>query len=319
MKQLTFAQGSFETYRKPTRREKFLAEMERVVPWDALCTLIEPYYPKAGNGRPPVGLMKMLRLHLLQHWYNLSDPALEEALYESQSMRRFCGIDLGEEAVPDETTILRFRRLLEQHDLGTQVFAEVGRILQQQGLKVSGGTIVDATIIAAPSSTKNADGMRDPEMRSAKKGNQWYFGMKLHIGVDSKTGLIHHAVVSSANVHDSEVLPDLLHGNETRTYGDGAYRYQRQVIKRKAPRARDFTQARACRNRPLSQQEQQANRTKSRVRAKVEHPFLIIKRLWGFAKVRYRGIAKNATRAYVVCALANLFMARKHLLRMQEA
>jgi len=319
MKQLTLAQGSFEIYRKPTRREKFLAEMERVVPWDALYALLEPYYPKAGNGRPPVGLMKMLRLHLLQHWYNLSDPALEEALYESESMRRFCGIDLGEEAVPDETTILRFRHLLEQHDLGTRLFTEVGRILQERGLKVAGGTIVDATIIASPSSTKNADGARDPEMRSTKKGKQWHFGMKLHIGVDSKTGLIHHAVASSANVHDSEVLPDLLHGKETRLYGDSAYRHQHQVIKGKALQAKDFTQARAYRNCPLSQQQRQANRTKSRVRAKVEHPFLIIKRLWGFAKVRYRGIAKNATRAYVACALANLFMARRHLLRMQGA
>jgi len=205
MKQMTLAQGSFEPYRKPTRREKFLSEMEQVVPWQALCDLLEPFYPRAGNGRPPVGLMKMLRLHFLQHWYNLSDPGLEEALYESESMRRFAGIDLGREAVPDETTILRFRRMLEQHDLGTRLFAEVGRILQERGLKVAGGTIVDATIIAAPSSTKNADGARDPEMRSTKKGNQWHFGMKLHIGVDSKNGLIHSAVASSANVHDSQV------------------------------------------------------------------------------------------------------------------
>ncbi|MEC4723908.1 IS5 family transposase [Noviherbaspirillum sp. CPCC 100848] len=311
MKQQTLAQGSFELYRKPTKREKFLNDMEQVIPWQALHDLLVPYYPKAGNGRPPVGLMKMLRLHFLQHWYNLSDPGLEEALYESESMRRFAGIDLGCEPVPDETTILRFRRMLEEHDLGRRLFAEVGRILQERGIKVSGGTIVDATIIAAPSSTKNADKKRDPEMRSTKKGNQWHFGMKLHIGVDSKTGLIHSAAASSANVHDSEVLPDLLHGNETRVYGDSAYRDQAQTIRRKAPHAKDFTQARAYRNRPLTESETTANRTKSTTRAKVEHPFLVIKRLWGFAKVRYRGIAKNATRAYVACALANLFLARR--------
>lgn len=312
MKQLTLAQGGFETYRKQTKREKFLNEMEHTIPWQALHDLLKPYYPKAGNGRPPVGLMKMLRLHLLQHWYNLSDPGLEEALYESASMRRFAGIDLGREPVPDETTILRFRRLLEEHDLGRRLFAEVGRVLQERGVKVSGGTIVDATIIAAPSSTKNASKERDPEMRSTKKGNQWHFGMKLHIGVDSKTGLIHSAVASSANVHDSEVLPDLLHGEEARVYGDSAYRDQREKIRNKAPRAKDFTQARAYRNRPLSEREQSANRTKSKIRAKVEHPFLVIKRLWGFTKVRYRGIAKNATRAYIACALANLFLVRRY-------
>ena len=186
MKQKTLAQGSFKLYRKPTKREKFLNEMEQVIPWQALHDLLAPYYSKAGNGRPPVGLMKMLRLHFLQHWYNLSDPGLEEALYESQSMRCFAGIDLGREPVPDETTILRFRRMLEEHDLGRSLFAQVGRILQERGIKVSGGTIVDAKIIAAPSSTKNADKERDPEMRSTKKGNQWHFWMKLHIGVDSK-------------------------------------------------------------------------------------------------------------------------------------
>ncbi|MEC4720367.1 IS5 family transposase [Noviherbaspirillum sp. CPCC 100848] len=311
MKQQTLAQGSFELYRKPTKREKFLNDMEQVIPWQALHDLLMPYYPKAGNGRPPVGLMKMLRLHFLQHWYNLSDPGLEEALYESESVRRFAGSDLGCEPVPDETTILRFRRMLEEYDLGRRLFAEVGRMLQERGIKVSGGTIVDATIIAAPSSTKNADKERDPEMRSTKKGNQWHFGMKLHIGVDSKTGLIHSAAASSANVHDSEVLPDLLHGNETRVYGDSAYRDQAQTIRRKAPRAKDFTQARAYRNRPLTESETTANRTKSTTRAKVEHPFLVIKRLWGFSKVRYRGIAKNATRTYVACALANLFLARR--------
>jgi len=319
MKQRTFAEGSFEPYRKPTRREKFLSEMEATIPWSALCELLDQYYPKAGNGRRPVGLEKMLRLHFLQHWYNLSDPGLEEALYESESMRRFAGIDLGREAVPDETTILRFRRLLEQHDLGARLFAEVGRMLQERGLKVSGGTIVDATIISAPGSTKNTDGKRDPEMRSTKKGGQWYFGMKLHIGVDSKSGLIHSAMVSPASMHDSQALPHLLHGAETRVYGDSAYRNQQVLMKRKAPQAKDFTQARAYANTPVSEQERTRNRTKSQVRAKVEHSFLVIKRLWGFTKTRYRGIAKNANRAIVACALSNLYMARRYLMRTQGA
>ena len=217
MHQQTFAEVPFEHYRKSTRRERFLDEMNRVVPWAELVTVIEPVYPKAdGPGRPPVGIERMLRLHCLQQWFNLSDPAVEEALYDSRAMRQFVGIDLGREPVPDETTICKFRHLLEAHELGKQLFARIGEYLTQQGLQVSRGTIVDATIISAPSSTKNRQKERDPEMHQTKKGNQWYFGMKAHIGVDSRTKLIHSVAATAANVHDSQVLPQLLHGQETR-------------------------------------------------------------------------------------------------------
>jgi IS5 family transposase len=225
MKQLTLATAGFDRYAKTTRRAVFLAEMERVVPWPALCGLIEPFYPKPGNGRPPIGIERMLRIYFLQHWFNLSDPAVEEALYDSQAMRSFVGIDLGREAVPDETTVCRFRHLLEAHALGRRLFDEVQRHLAAKGLKVAAGTIVDATIITAPSSTKNADKARDPEMHQTKKGNQWYFGMKGHLGVDSRSKLIHAVVATPANVADSTVLPHLLHGNETRVWGDQAYRW----------------------------------------------------------------------------------------------
>lgn len=319
MKQTTLATAGFDKYAKTTRRAVFLSEMDRVVPWSALCQLIEPHYPKAGNGRPPVGLERMLRLYFLQQWFNLSDPAVEEALYESISMRDFVGIDLGLEPVPDETTVCKFRHLLERQELGRRLFEEVGRHLQAQGMKVSGGTIVDATIIAAPPSTKNASGERDPEMRQTKKGNQWHFGMKGHIGVDSKTKLIHSAVVTPANVHDSQPLPQLLHGAETRVWGDSAYIGQKKAIKKAAPNARDFTNRRGTRSHALTEDERLTNRRKSGVRAKVEHAFLVIKRLFGFSKVRYRGMMKNANRFFVTCALTNLFMVRGKLMRLQGA
>src|SRR5215471_2451484 len=234
MKQLTLATTGFERYAKTTRRAAFLAEMERVVPWSALCGLIEPFYPKPGNGRPPVGVERMLRIYFLQQWFNLSDPAVEEALYDSRAMRDFAGIDLGREPVPDETTVCRFRHLLEAHDLGRRLFDEVQRHLAANGLTVATGTIVDATIINAPSSTKNAGKARDPEMHQTKKGQQWYFGMKGHFGVDSRSKLIHAVVTTPANVADSTVLPDLLHGQETRVWGDQAYRGQKAIIKQRA-------------------------------------------------------------------------------------
>jgi transposase, IS5 family len=316
MRQQTFASSAFEQYRKPTRREQFLAEMDRVVPWHELCALIEPVYPQAGNGRPPVGLERMLRLYFLQQWFNLSDPAVEDALYESVSMCRFVGIDLGREPVPDETTICKFRHLLEEKELGPRLFAAVGQHLTAQGLRVTRGTIVDATIISAPASTKNRAHARDPEMRSTKKGNQWYFGMKAHVGVDSRTKLIHSVVATPASVHDSQVLPQLLHGRETRVWGDRAYAGQRLAIAAAAPGARDFTHRKAYRSRPLSRADHARNRTKSQVRAKVEHTIGVIKRIFGFTKVRYRGLAKNTHRLWVTCALANLFMARRILLRL---
>jgi len=249
MKQQTLAMAAdqnaqYEQYRKPTRRDLFLATMEGIVPWEALCSVIEPHYPKAGNGRPPVGLQRMLRMYFVQHWFNLADEACEDALLDSPALRRFVGIDLGRERVPDATTLLKFRRLLEKHSLGAELFARVGEVLQAKGLKVGTGTIVDATIIGAPSSTKNAQGERDPEMHQTRKGKQWYYGMKLHIGVDSKTGLAHSAVVTAANVHDKHPLPQLLHGAETHLWGDTAYASQQALIHSKAPEAADCTNQR---------------------------------------------------------------------------
>jgi len=315
MKQMTLASSGFERYAKRTRRAAFLAEMDRVVPWADLCALIEPFYPKAGNGRPPKALEQMLRIYFLQQWFDLSDPGVEEALYDSLAMRSFAGLDLGREPVPDETTILHFRHLLEAHELGSKLFEEVHVHLERQGIKVSKGTIVDATIINAPSSTKNASGKRDPDMRQAKKGNQWYFGMKAHVGVDSKTKVIHSVVATAANVADCTVLPDLLHGEETRVWGDQSYRGQREVIRQHAPKARDFTQRRYRFKNVVNPIERAKNRTKSRVRAKVEHVFGVIKRIFGFQKVRYRGLDKNAHRLFVTCALTNLFVVRAHLLK----
>src|SRR5664279_2107985 len=219
MKQRTLAMMTgFERYTKKTKRALFLEEMEQVVPWGELCALIEPHYPEAGNGRPPVGLERMLRVYFLQQWFNLSDPGLEEALYDSVVMRQFVDIDLGREPVPDETTVCKFRHLLEQHQLGARIFERVQEHLQERGLRIGTGTIVDATIVHAPSSTKNRERKRDPEMHQTRKGKQWYFGMKAHVGVDSKSKLIHAVVATPANVADSRVLPDLLHGDETRVW-----------------------------------------------------------------------------------------------------
>jgi IS5 family transposase len=315
MRQLTLATAGFDKHSKLTRRAAFLAQMEQVVPWRELCAVVEPFYPKAGNGRPPIGLERMLRLHFLQHWFNLSDPAAEEALYDSQSMRGFVGIDLGHERVPDETTILNFRHLLERHDLTQGLFDRMNAYLASRGLQVRGGTIVDATIIAAPSSTKNQAEARDPEMRQTRKGQQWYFGMKLHLGADSKSKLIHSMTTTAANVHDANVLGQLLHGDETRVYGDQAYRGQKATIRQHAPRARDFTNRRYRHRGVIDEVERRKNRSKSRIRAKVEHSIGVIKRVFGFTKVRYRGLAKNTHRARVTCGLANLLIARRQLLR----
>jgi transposase, IS5 family len=288
--------------------------MEAIVPWAALCAVIEPHYPKAGNGRPPIGLERMLRIHFIQHWFNLADLACEEALYDSASLRRFVGIDLGREPVPDATTMLKFRRLLNDNKLGEALFAQVGQELQARGFKVNTGTIVDATIIGAPSSTKNADKARDPEMHQTRKGQQWYFGMKLHIGVDSQSGLTHSAVVTAANVHDKHPLPHLLHGQERRVYGDSAYASQKKLIEGKAPKAKDFTNQPTRRNGIVNEALKAKNRNKSRIRSRVEHVFGVVKRLWGFGKVRYRGLAKNATRAFTALALANIYLSRSTLM-----
>ena len=304
----------FERYTKKTRRAAFLEEMEQVVPWAELCRLIEPYYPKAGNGRQPVGVERMLRIYFLQQWFNLSDPAVEEALYDSAVMRQFVGIDLGREPVPDETTACKFRHLLEEHGLGGEILQAVNLYLESQGVKITTGTIVDATIIHAPSSTKNGEQKRDPAMHQTRKGKQWYFGMKAHVGVDSKTKMIHSVVATAANVADCAVLPELLHGEETKVWGDQAYRGQTGVIREVAPEAQDMTHNQYRYKNHIDEVERAKNRNKSRVRSKVEHVFAVLKLQFGFIKVRYRGLQKNANRLFATCALVNLFLVRRKLL-----
>jgi transposase, IS5 family len=304
----------FERYTKKTRRAQFLEEMEQVVPWRELYALIAPVYPKAGNGRRPVGLERMLRIYFLQQWFNLSDPAVEEALYDSPLMRDFAGVDLGKEPVPDETTVCKFRHLLEEHRLGGEILETVNLYLQQRGVRISTGTIVDATILQAPSSTKNQQQERDPEMHQTCKGKQWYFGMKAHVGVDSQSKLVHTVVATAAHVADSRMLPELLHGEETRVWGDQAYRGQTDVIHECSPQAKDCTNKQYRYKYWTDEVERAKNRTKSRVRSKVEHVFAVLKLKFGFVKVRYRGIAKNANRLFATFALVNLFMVRKRLL-----
>jgi IS5 family transposase len=314
MQQLTLAsQGSFEKYRKKTRREKFLEEMDGIVPWRELESLIEPHYPREGNGRPPVGLSIMLRIYFLQHWFNLSDPGAEEALYDSPALRRFAGVDLGRAAAPDETTILNFRHLLEGHDLCGAMLDAVNHYLESKGIRIGTGTIVDATIIHAPSSTKNATGKRDPEMHQTRKGNQWYFGMKAHIGVDSKQAIVHSLCSTAASVADKHMLPDLLHGEERKVWGDGGYQGQGATIRKAAPHAQDMTSRRTRYKQTVDELQRRKNRTKARVRAKVEHPFRILKRVFGFVKVRFRGLKKNHDHLCATFALVNLYLHRKRL------
>jgi IS5 family transposase len=312
--QRTFASVAWTQKGKVTRREQFLAEMDAVIPWVRLIALIEPHYPKAGNGRQPLGLEKMLRIYFLQQWFNLSDPQAEDAVYDSEAMRRFTRVELGEDVVPDESTILRFRHLLEEHRLTAAMFAAVNELLSEKRLLLKAGTIVDATIIAAPSSTKNATKTRDPEMKQTKKGKQWYFGMKLHIGTDRK-GRVHHLTATAASAADITQLPTLLHGDEQVLYGDQAYwkEADRQAYEARGVRYRVNRRARS-RNHPLSERWRKINRARSRTRARCEHPFHVVKRLWGFAKVRYRGLAKNLARAHTLFALANLYTVRRRLL-----
>jgi IS5 family transposase len=311
--QRSFAGLAWSAKGKITRRERFLAEMDAVIPWKRLIALIEPHYPKAGQGRHPLGLEKMLRIYFLQHWFDLSDPAAEDAIYDIESMRRFVGIELGEDTIPDESTILRFRHLLEEHELTKAVFAEVRTLLEKKGVLLKQGTIVDATIIAAPSSTKNSTESRDPEMKQTKKGNAWFFGMKVHVGTD-KSGLVHSLTTTDAAEADVMQLPALIHGEEDELYGDRAYWNEADRRDFESVGVRYLVNRRATRNRPLSQRWRKINRTRSRVRARGEHAFHVVKRLWGFNKVRYRGLLKNTTRAYAAFALANLYLARRRLL-----
>jgi len=311
-KQRTFASMAWQAKGKITRRERFLAEMDAVIPWARLVALIEPHYPKAGQGRQPLGLEKMLRIYFLQQWFNLSDPQAEDAIYDSESMRRFAGVELGAEVVPDESTILRFRHLLEQQGLTKAIFAAVQGLLEERRLLLRSGTIVDATIIAAPSSTKNASATRDPEMKQTRKGRNWYFGMKLHVGAD-KHGLIHSVTATDARVADITELPNLLHGQEREVFGDQAYwkEADRQAFAASGVRYRIN---RRPTRRPLSERWRMINRARSRTRACGEHAFRVVKQLWGFTKVRYRGLAKNLARAQTMFALANLYQVRRELL-----
>lgn len=316
MKQIAMSMTGYFDKGKTTRRERFLAEMERAVPWARLYALIEPSYPKgsAAGGRPPLPLERMFRIYCLQQWYNLSDPGAEEALYDSITMRRFAGVSTDADIIPDETSILNFRRLLEKHQLTEQLLAEINAHLSERGLIVGKGTIVDATIIDAPSSTKNEQKKRDPQMHQTRKGKQWYFGMKVHTGVDADSGLVHTVRATAANVADVNVLGELLHGGEESLHGDSAYHSKELKAQAEASGIAFNVNQRGTKTRPLSKTQRLRNRRLSRVRAVVEHPFLVVKRLWGHAKVRYRGIRKNLAQMNTLFALANLYRVRYRLL-----
>ncbi|HGP1322478.1 TPA: IS5 family transposase [Pseudomonas aeruginosa] len=318
MKQMTFADAEYAGKRKQTRKELFLIERDQAVPWKGLVALIEPHYPKGEGGRPAYPLMAMLRVHLMQNWFGYSDPAMEEALYETTILRQFAGLSL--ERIPDETTILNFRRLLEKHELAAGILAVINGYLGDRGLSLRQGTIVDATLIHAPSSTKNQDGKRDSEMHRPKKGNQYYFGMKAHIGADAESGLVHSVVGTAANVADVTQVDKLLHGEENMVGADAGYtgvekrpeHEGREVIWQIA--ARCSTYKKLSKRSALYKAKRKIEKAKAQVRAKVEHPFRVIKRQFGYVKTRFRGLAKNTAQLVTLFALSNLWMARRHLL-----
>ena len=328
MRQTSFASLEYAGKKRQTRREKFLGEMERVVPWARLEALIEPHYPKSGKvGRPPVGVSRMLRMYFLQQWYSLSDEGLEDAIYDSQAMREFVGIDLSREQVPDATTLLKFRRKLEDHHLTKAIFEQVNAHLGQRGLLMREGTLVDATIIAAPPSTKNKDKARDPEMHQTKKGNEWHFGMKAHIGVDADSGLVHSVHATAANESDVAHTHELLHGQEQRVYADAGYTgvdKRAEITKAQVEgEVRKDVQWHVATKRgeiqampegPFKALTILVERKKAQIRALVEHPFHVIKNLFRYKKVSYRGLKKNAARLYAQFALANLLLAKRALL-----
>ena len=318
--QKSFSELEYAAKRKTTRRERFLAELDRITPWSELLAALAPFYPKGeGRGRPPIGLERMLRMYIVQQSLGLSDEGIEDALYDSQAIRQFVGLDLGRESAPDTTTLLKFRHLLEAHKLTETIFATIKAHLASQGLMLREGTIVDATIIAAPSSTKNQQGERDPEMHQAKKGNQWHFGMKAHIGVDADSGLVHTVIGTAANVNDVTQAQALLHGEEQEGFGDAGYQGAE-----KRPEAQDKVRwniaLRPGKRRALDMGKEidrlrdQLETIKARIRAKVEHPFHIIKNRFGLKKVRYRGLAKNTAQLMTLFGLANLMIAKRRLL-----
>jgi IS5 family transposase len=316
MSQLTFGDAEYAGKGKTTRRERFLTEMDEVVPWKSLLGLIEPFYPEAGRGRQPYPLDTMLRVHLMQNWFGLSDPGMEEALYEVASMRQFARLNLLE-AMPDESTILRFRHLLEQHEIAPQILERVNAHLNRQGLLLKRGTMVDATIIEAPSSTKNASGERDPQMHQTKKGNDWHFGMKAHIGADADSGLVHTVVTTPANEADVAQIDQLLHGKEKVVHADAgyigaqAYAPQAKVDWQIARKRGQINKIANAKQRTKAQREE---KSKAQIRARVEHPFRVIKCQFGYMKVRFKGLMKNTAQIVTLFALANLYLVRKRLL-----
>jgi IS5 family transposase len=326
MKQMSLGAAGFERKTKRTRKREFLDEMNLVVPWSELVALVTPHAPARGakGGRPPFAVETMLRIHFLQQWFNLSDPAMEEALYDTPMFREFADLDMGEDHLPDESTILRFRHLLEAHSLSVQILATINATLMAKGLLLKQGTVVDATLIAAPSSTKNQDGERDPEMHQTKKGNQWHFGMKAHAGVDADSGLVHSVATTAANAHDITQAHMLLHGEETDVFADSGYRgvEKREEIQAQHPDVNWHIAMMPGKRRALDKDTpmgavlEKLEQTKARIRAKVEHPFRVIKRQFGFVKVKYRGLAKNTANLMTLFALSNLWMVRKRLLNM---
>ncbi len=328
MSQLSFASSEYAMKKKRTRREKFLGEMDRIVPWSRLIAVVEPLYPKSGRvGRPPIGVARMLRMYFLQQWYALADEALEDALYDSQSLRDFVGVDLSRESVPDATTLLKFRHLLQTNDLTQALFAEINVHLSEKGLLMRAGTIVDATIIAAPSSTKNEGNTRDPEMHQTKKGNQWYFGMKAHIGVDAESGLVHSLLGTAANVSDVSQTQHLLHGAERDVFADAGYIgvHKREEISQAQAEGKlpaDLTWHVAIKRGKLKRMAEgrykelitALERAKAQIRARVEHPFHVVKNLFHYKKARYKGLAKNEAQLVCLFGLANLVIAKRSLL-----
>jgi len=312
MSQLSFL--SIAQNKKTLRCECFLNEMKKIIPWQKVCDLIRPYYSTGALGRKPMPMLTMIKIYCLQQWYQLSDPAMEEAIYDRNSFQKFLELDLIESNVPDETTILHFRHLLEEQGLLEEIFNMINKYLEKKGLLLKKGTIVDATIISSPSSTKNKDKKRDPEMGSTKKNNTWYFGMKAHIGVDSHTGIVHSCEFTSASIHDRDCLPSLLHGKEEAVFGDKGYVSEKDKVYARDAEVFWGVLDKGKRNKGLSNKQKKRNKKLSSVRAKVEHPFCVIKHLWGYRKTRYKGILKNASQLLMLFTLSNLYKTRRKLL-----
>ena len=315
MQQISVGGTGFEVSSKRTRKREFLEEMNRVVPWAQLVALITPHAPAGKTWRPPFAVETMLRIDFLQQWFSLSDPAMEEALYDMLLFQQFAGLEVGGDRLPDESTILRFRHLLEAHDLGAQILATVNAVLLNKGLLLKSGTVVDATLIAAPSSTKNSTGTRNPEMHQTKKGNQWHFGMKAHIGVDADSGLVHTVVGTAANVNDVTQAHALVHGQEDEVFADAGYQGVGKREDTQDIAARWHVAMRPGLRRLLDRSDPKDAVTDQIEHAKVEHPLRVIKRQFGYVKVRYRGLAKNTAQLHTLFALSNLWMARRRLLQ----